>query len=168
MSLNLKITNDSLELQDKTLVLQLNFHQSLQLLNAIDQALASLEENNNEAKANELETLEIIKYFYSSLVESLMLLGTRDRQLFLSDASPSALTCLMYLFKGKPAEQLLRDNLSQRRINQIEDELNYFKLDLNKLLDEFLLPFFTSLNHRLKEKEITLQDPKGIYFKANY
>ncbi len=166
MSLTLEKNDQVLELQDETLTLELNFHQGLQLLNTIDQALINTTEIIN-LDPNKLRTLDTVKSFYSDLLGSLMLLGVRDRQFLISDASPMTLTCLMYLFKGQPVEQLLRENLSQRRMSQIEDEANYFELDLETGLDACLLPFFDKVNHWLKEKEITLQDPQGIYFKAS-
>ncbi len=177
MSLAFKKNNNKLVLQDETLALQLNLHEGLQLLNKIDQALIDLINNTDlqekdfkvEALASiesrSLNSLNVAKSFYCNLLESLMLLGTRDRQLLVGDAPLMTLTCLMYLVKGQPAEKLLRDNLSQRNLNKVDEELSYFNLDLNAILDDFLLPFFNNLNLRLKEKGLTLQDPQGIYFK---
>lgn len=172
MSLVPQLNGNLLELQDETLTLQLSLHEGLQLLNKIDQALLnidSLDDTSLDTQTLNSQTLNsqaVVKDFYNRLFESLQLLGTRERQLLIGDASLMALTCLMHLFKGQPAEKILRDNLSQRRISQIEDELSYFDLDLNKMLDESLLPFFNSLTAKLEEKELTLQDPQGIYFKA--
>lgn len=174
MSLVLQLNNNQLELQDETLTLQLSLHEGLQLLNKIDQAFIDAIDNKSlvsktvdslDIKA--LDSLSVIKFFYNRLFESLMLLSARDRQLLISDASLMALTCLMYIFKGQPAEKVLHENLSQRRISQIQDELSYYELDLNKMLDEFLRPFFNNLNAKLVEKKLTLQDPQGIYFKAD-
>lgn len=177
MSLTLQTNENKLVLQDEALALQFNLHEGLQLLNKIDKALINLINNTDlkgkdfkddalaSIKIKSLNTLEVTQSFYCSLLESLMLLGTRDRQLLIGDAPLMVLTCLMYLVKGKPAEQLLRDNLSQRNLNKIDEELSYFDLDINTILDDFLLPFFNHLNSRLAEKKLTLQDPQGIYFK---
>lgn len=156
MSLVAHINNGQVELQDTTLSLQMNFHEGLKLVTALDEQL----------ELPELQTQQLVNEFYQNLLESLILLGVRERQLLLNEASLEAMACLLRRFRGKPLEIALRDNLSQRRISQIEEEAFYLKNNLTATeeLTQVLAPFFSHINKQVKEGRINLQDPKGIYF----
>ncbi len=156
MSLIVNVNKSQLELQDTTLTLQINLHEGLLLMAALDEAL-NLPERQTQKKIND---------FYSQLLESLMLLGVRERQLVLNEASLEALACLLRRFRNQPIEKVLRDNLSQRRISQVEEEALYLKASLSAVeeLTQVLAPFFSNINQQVQEGRISLQDPEGIYF----
>lgn len=156
MSLIAKIKNGQLELEDQTLTLQMNLHEGLILA-------AALDENQD---APEAPTQKLINTFYLSLLESLMLLGVRERQSLLNEASLEVLACLLGRFRGKPIAKVLRGNLSTRRLSQIEEETHYLqaKLSAKEELTQVLAPFFSHLDKQVKEGRIKLQDPKGLYF----
>lgn len=156
MSLIPSVKKGQLELQDTTLTLQINLHEGLLLMAALDDALG----------LPEGQTQKQINAFYLQLLESLMLLGVRERQLLLNEASLEALACLLRRFRNQPIEVALRDNLSQRRISQVEEEALYLKASLSAVdeLTQVLAPFFSNINKQLKDGRINLQDPKGVYF----
>ncbi len=156
MSLIASVKKGQLELQDSTLTLQINLHEGLLLMAALDAALGLPEDH----------TQKQINAFYLQLLESLMLLGVRERQLLLNEASLEALACLLRRFRNQPIEQSLRENLSQRRLGQVEEEALYLKASLAAVdeLTQVLAPFFSNINKQLQEGRIQLQDPKGVYF----
>lgn len=156
MRLIASVKKGQLELQDTSLTLQMNLHQGLLLMAALDEALG----------LPDTQTQKQINAFYLQLLESLMLLGVRERQLVLNEASLEALACLLRRFRNQPMEVALRDNLSQRRLGQVEEEPLYLKASLSAVeeLTQVLSPFFSNINQQLKDGRINLQDPKGVYF----
>lgn len=156
MSLLPSVNKGQLELQDQTLRLQMSLHQGLVLMTALDKQL----------NLPEKQTQKLINDFYLNLLESLMLLGVRERQLLLNEASLEALACFLRRFRGKPIAKALRENLSQRRISQVEEEALYLQAKLSAIeeLTEVFSPFFNHLENQVKEGRIKLQDPKGIYY----
>lgn len=156
MSIIPKVKNSQLELKDQTLTLQMSLHEGVQLLAELDEQLA-LPDNNTD---------QLVKGFYQNLLQSVMLLGTRERQLLLNETSLRALACLLRRFRGQKLERDLRENLSQRRIGQVEEEALYSQASLStsEELAQVLKPFFSHINEQIKEGKIKLQDPKGIYF----
>jgi|SRR5690554_2116744 len=156
MSLTPRVNKGQLELQDQSLILQMNLHEGLLLTATLNEQLGVAEQ----------QTQKLINSFYLTLLESLMLLGIRERQLLLNEASLEALACLLRRFRGKPLAKALRENLSQRRISQVEEEALYLqsKLSATEELAQVLAPFFNHLDKQVKEGKIKLQDPKGTYF----
>ncbi|GLR63368.1 hypothetical protein [Marinospirillum insulare] len=156
MSLDVQINNHQLEVLDTSLSLQMSLFEGLHLAAALDEQLNGSDQSSQT----------LVNKFYQNLLESLMLLGVRERQLLLNEASLEAMACLLRRFRGKPIAKALRENLSQRRISQVEDEAYYLKTELSAAeeLSQVLMPFFNHLDQQVKESKIKLQDPKGIYF----
>ncbi|MBE0507776.1 MAG: hypothetical protein IBX50_13880 [Marinospirillum sp.] len=156
MSLEPYVRNGQLHLEDQTLTLSLNLHQGLQLMAELDQHLDN----------SELRTEKIIEAFHHKLLESLLLLAPRERQALLQEASLAATACLLRMFRGKKMEDLLRANLSQRRISQVEEEPLYLGRSLTPAeeLSQVLAPFHCKMEEQIKAGRIELQDPQGIYY----
>lgn len=156
MSLDVVVRDQQLILQDQVLCLNMNLHDGLLLLIALDQVIGTDEQHIRK-------TLE---QFYRQLMQSLLLLPPRQLQDLLREASLETLACLMRLFKHQPLEKSIQHHLSNRRWEQIRDEPLYEGLDIPSI-DQFkqaLAPFFANVLNKARQGDLKLRDPEGVYF----
>lgn len=148
-----------LVLGEQSISIEMSQHEGLVLLATLHSQLGISARN----------TEKTISSFYSNLLLSLNLLGNHQRQQILAEASLPALAALLRRFKQQPEAQFIRQNLSQRRLSQVEEEASYLATDLTPVeeLVEILAPFYSKINEHLQQGELHLKDPKGIYFASN-
>jgi len=145
-----------LALQDQFLRLEISLHDGLILLAEMDELLENKEQ----------QSYELLISYYQRQLNSLLQLPARERQDLLQEASLEALACLLKVLKGMAAEVLLKQNLSQRRLQQIAEEPIYQQRrqpDL-KTLKAALSSFFQQLEQRVQLGEIQLPDPDEPHY----
>lgn len=156
MNLDVVVRDQQLILQDQVLHLNMNLHDGLLLLIALDQAIGT----------DERQIRKTLEHFYQQLMQSLLLLQPRQLQDLLREASLETLACLLRLFKHQPLEKSIQQHLSHRRLEQIRDEPLYDGPDA-PTIDQFkqaLAPFFANVLNKARQGDLKLRDPEGVYF----
>jgi len=154
--LEVALSHQKLALKDQFLSLEISLHDSLMLLAEMDELL---EKPGKESYA-------LLSDYYQRQLNSLLLLPARERQSLLQDASLEALACLLKMLKGTSAEVLLKQNLSQRRLRQLEEEPVYRQTRPPEIttLKTALSGFFQLLDDKVLSGEIQLPDPDEPYY----
>ncbi|WP_404416861.1 FliG C-terminal domain-containing protein [Marinospirillum sp.] len=154
--LEVTLSNQKLALEDQFLSLEISLHDGLMLLAEMDELL--------EKPGQESYTL--LGSYYQRQLSSLLQLPARERQSLLQDVSLEALACLLKMLKGTSTEVLLKQNLSQRRLRQLEEEPVYQQSRPPEIatLKSALSGFFQHLDDKVSQGEILLPDPDEPHY----
>lgn len=154
--LEVTLSNQKLALKDQFLSLEVSLHDGLMLLAEMDELLEKPSK----------ESYSLLGSYYQRQLSSLLQLPARERQSLLQDVSLEALACLLKMLKGTSAEVLLKQNLSQRRLQQLEEEPVYRQQRQPDLatLKLALSGFFQQLDDKVQSGEIQLPDPNEPHY----
>lgn len=143
-------------IKDSFLSLTISLHDSLLLLADLDERLGRPTQ----------ESYSLLASYYQKQLNSLLQLPPRERQSRLQDLSPEALACLLRVTQGSSTEVLLKKNVSQRRLQQLQEEPVYLQRQRPELatLKATLSDFFQHLDEAVEAGQLQLPDPDEPHY----